>query len=207
MGKISGVIVVLMIAVVSWSAVAAEAEAAFVDVAEDYWAAEEIEYLSGQGIINGYPDGTFAPNQDVTRHQAASMIAEALDLELDGRPDPGFIDVDENTPHFREIAATAEEGVFQGSQDAFRPGETMSRAQMAAVLARVFPQEDVKRVFYSDVSSTHWAFEYISEITDAGIAKGKDGGSSFAPAQGVTRAELSVFLTRAIVPDERIDPS
>lgn len=51
---------------------------AFPDVAPDHWAAKQIEELSSAGIIVGYPDGTFQPDENVTRAEFASMAIKAL---------------------------------------------------------------------------------------------------------------------------------
>ncbi|WP_035425889.1 S-layer homology domain-containing protein, partial [Halalkalibacterium ligniniphilum] len=55
----------------------------FTDVGSDYWAKTEIEFLAHQSIIGGYNDGTFKPSNNVTRAQAAIMIAAALNLDLE----------------------------------------------------------------------------------------------------------------------------
>lgn len=54
--------------------------ATFKDVATNYWAYKQIEYLAGSGIVSGYPDGTFHPTEKVTRAQAAVFIGRAYDL-------------------------------------------------------------------------------------------------------------------------------
>lgn len=48
-----------------------ETKSNFKDVPEDFWAKEEIEFLSSKGVIKGYHDGTFKPNEPVKRVQAA----------------------------------------------------------------------------------------------------------------------------------------
>ena len=53
----------------------------FPDVAKDHWAAKQIEILTDAGVIVGYPDGTFKPDEDVTRAEFASMAIKALGQE------------------------------------------------------------------------------------------------------------------------------
>ena len=51
---------------------------AFPDVAENHWAAKQIQELNERGIVVGYPDGTFLPDDNVTRAEYASMVIKAL---------------------------------------------------------------------------------------------------------------------------------
>ncbi|WP_158738015.1 S-layer homology domain-containing protein [Alteribacillus sp. YIM 98480] len=97
-----------------------KAEAAnFTDVSDDFWAKDSIEYLAKREIINGYSDGSFKPNQDITRSQAAAMIVRALDLDTSGRPHADFSDVSDNHPNDRVINAVSDEGIIRASGKLF----------------------------------------------------------------------------------------
>ena len=54
---------------------------AYPDVPPEHWAAKQIEILTEQGIVVGYPDGTFQPDENVTRAEFASMAIKALGQE------------------------------------------------------------------------------------------------------------------------------
>ncbi|SFL92602.1 S-layer homology domain-containing protein [Salibacterium qingdaonense] len=205
MRKIIGWMLFLTVPALVWGAVSGEAKASFGDVGADFWASEEIEYLQEEGVVSGYPGGTFAPNREVTRHQAAGMLAEVLDLNTENNAAGRFSDVKEDTPHAGAIAAVAEDGIFQGSDGMFRPGEKVTRAQMAAVLKRAFDVESAEQAYFVDVAPNHWAFADISAVTGNGIAGGKEDRKSFHPNEATTRAQFSVFLTRAVMPEERLE--
>ncbi|WP_341347168.1 Ig-like domain-containing protein [Paenibacillus sp. FSL H3-0469] len=80
----------------------------------------------------------------------------------------------------------------------FKPGNSITRAEAASIIARTFSQSAVTAgVAYSDVSAGHWAAEAIGQVTRSGIMKGY-GGGSFKPNQTITRAEMATILSRLI---------
>lgn len=70
---------------------AAEGTAEFSDVT-NHWAKEAIEYLVGKDAIKGYPNGTFQPDGDITRAEAATILAATLELEIDENAKTNFAD-------------------------------------------------------------------------------------------------------------------
>ncbi|GAE26468.1 hypothetical protein JCM9140_2537 [Halalkalibacter wakoensis JCM 9140] len=189
-----------------WSVPTNAQEKVFSDVQADFWAHSSIIELSSQGIISGYPDGAFRPNQVITRQQAAAMLVKALDLNIENRPNPGFVDMPSNKNMQKMIAAVADEGILNGSGNRFRPGETVSRAQMAAILSRSFaPEEGGQFVLFRDVKNDHWARGPIRRVASHGIAGGYRSDLTFRPSEATTRAQFSVFLERAINEENRLD--
>ncbi|MFD2707071.1 S-layer homology domain-containing protein [Salibacterium lacus] len=178
-----------------------EAEAAFSDIGNDFWAQDSIRSLSEEGIIGGYPDGTFRPGEPITRIQAASMMAQALDLETSGRTAPDYDDIPEGYNRAGIVAAVSEEDVMSGSGDSFRPGEYINRAQMAAVIHRGFDLTEHSEPMFTDVDRSFWSFTDISSIAHHGIASGYADGT-FRPGNETTRAQFSVFLNNALNPGE-----
>ncbi|WP_342549006.1 Ig-like domain-containing protein [Paenibacillus sp. FSL P2-0089] len=80
----------------------------------------------------------------------------------------------------------------------FKPGNSITRAETASIIARTFSQSVVTAgVAYSDVPAGHWAAEAIGQVTRSGIMKGY-GGGSFKPNQTITRAEMATILSRLI---------
>ncbi|WP_102273705.1 S-layer homology domain-containing protein [Cytobacillus massiliigabonensis] len=181
----------------------------FKDIPQDhrFWAEEEIGYLINEGIISGYSDGTFRPNDTLTRQQASGLIVQALDLNLAGRPDPNFKDIKKGAYYYKAIAAVAEEGLIRGSNGNFRPNESITRAQMAAILRRAFAYKPVNVQKFIDIEKTHWAYLDINSISENGITWGKGKLQYdqmvhyFVPGEATTRAQFSVFLARALNSD------
>ncbi len=97
---------------------------------------EAIDSIAEAGITKGFPNGTFRPDQAVTRGQMASFLTRALDLPPS--PDDWFDD-DDNSVHDEAIDSIAEAGITTGFSDGtFRPEEPVTRAQMASFLDRGF---------------------------------------------------------------------
>jgi len=167
------------------------------------WAEMEINYLSGEGVISGYPDGFFKPNKEITRYQAAAMLKKALNLPSTVSPVSTFKDISKDSPMY-EVAATMNElGIMRGSNGYFRPGENLSRAQMAVILRRAYELSHTERPFFVDVEPNHWAYSDINALTEERIAGGYPDGS-FKPSNAVTRAQYSVFLARAMDDDIKL---
>lgn len=176
----------------------------FTDVSDDFWAKGSIEFLAEKGVIGGYSDGSFKPNQAITRSQAAAMMVRALDIDTSGRPDAGFSDVSDNHPNRNVINAVSDEGIIRGSGDRFRPGEAISRAQMAAVLRRGFELDAYSEVLFTDIPRWFWSFTDISTIAYYGITTGYEDGT-YRPSNNTTRAQFAVFLDRVMnLDDENI---
>jgi hypothetical protein len=168
-----------------------------------FWAREEISYLAGKGIISGYPDGTFRPNNPITRQQVAAMLVQAFELDYKNRPDPGFKDVKKGAYYYQAIAAVADEGLIRGSNGSFRPSEHVTRAQMAAILSRALDFKPELEQRFLDVEKDYWAYGEINAISQNGISWGKQG-NVFVPGELTTRAQFSVFLARTLNSDLRL---
>lgn len=109
----------------------------FTDIS-DHWAKESILTAAAHGIISGYDENTFGPDDLVTREQAASIIALAARLETGGRA-VNFIDRDQISSWAGSgVAAAVNEGFFNGYPDgSFRPQNIISRAESALIIAKL----------------------------------------------------------------------
>ncbi len=107
----------------------------FSDVGEGDWFREAVETLVAQGAVQGYADGTFRPNQPVTRAQFAVMMAGVLHLEPGGGS--VFTDVSGGDWFAGALGALYHIGVVQGiAGGAYRPGDEISRQQAASLTMR-----------------------------------------------------------------------
>ncbi|HYK72726.1 MAG TPA: S-layer homology domain-containing protein [Pseudoneobacillus sp.] len=94
----------------------------------------EINYLLTREIITGFPNGSFRPNDKVTRAQAAIMIGRALGLN-GGQGETGFKDVGTSSSASGFIKAAVERGIIKGFPDnTYRPNEPVTRGQMGFLL-------------------------------------------------------------------------
>ncbi|WP_341322064.1 S-layer homology domain-containing protein [Solibacillus sp. FSL H8-0523] len=163
----------------------------------DYY--EPILDLASRKIVTGYSDGTFKPNQSITREDAAKMLALTIDINIKNPKKPGFKDVPMNSPNYRYIAALAEAGIINGYPDkTFKPKEPITRGQMAKILTLGFEFGVSTKLNhgFKDVSSKDGYAYFIQTLYDLNITKGKTA-ISYDPLNSVTRAQMATFIWRA----------
>ncbi|KIL46675.1 hypothetical protein KP77_28020 [Jeotgalibacillus alimentarius] len=178
------------------------ADAAFRDVS---MYADEIDFLTGEGIIKGYDDGTFRPGNALNRLQAVQMILREMgimNIEENEVLDPGFTDLRPGEYGYKEIAKAVELG-FIGGKTAengsrfFDAYGTLTRAQMAKIMAEGYDLSSGKDYSFRDVANGHWASEHISRIANAGVTTGYQDGS-FKPENKLQRQHFALFMARLL---------
>ncbi|XKO56822.1 S-layer homology domain-containing protein [Lysinibacillus fusiformis] len=159
-----------------------------------------LEVNKHEAYINGFLDGTFGPEKNVTRGQVATMIARILGY-TDGTVDttPLFRDIPSDYYAAGPIAFIKERGIMNGDiYGNFRASDNITRAEMATVVAN-FKQlhiEENQNITFKDTKG-HWAQWIIEAIRAAGIINGQSDGS-FAPNEPVTRAQAIVMINRML---------
>jgi hypothetical protein len=180
--------------------------AKFSDVPSDHPFATYIGKLSARGVTVGCGNGTFCPDDPLTREQMAAFIIRGLGVS--NPPTPGqqrFADVMPGNPFYNFIDRMAALGITvgcgtnSGGQIIYCPGELVSREQMAAFICRSLgeynpPTPSTQR--FLDVPRENMFFNYIDRLAEMGITVGC-GGGNFCPALPVTRGQMAVFLVRA----------
>jgi hypothetical protein len=155
--------------------------------------------LANQNVINGYTDGTFRPNKNVTRGEAAKMLALALKLDVTNAKTQQFSDINSKNIYYKYIAALANKGIINGMPDGtFRPNEPVLRGAMAKMVALGYEYTLAKQLTHSfeDVSSDNFFRYHIQTLVNLGITKGTSA-IQFQPNKPVTRGELATFIARA----------
>ncbi|WP_054025999.1 S-layer homology domain-containing protein [Bacillus sp. FJAT-28004] len=112
----------------------------FTDVGSDKWYTKYVTELSDAGIINGFEDGTFRPNQDMTREEAFVILYRGMKDKLvvaSGTAEPKFADGGKISVWAQEAAAAlVKAGVIKGYEDGtLRPKNTITRAEIAEIAA------------------------------------------------------------------------
>jgi hypothetical protein len=169
---------------------------------------DQINDLANRGVISGYPDGTFRPNNPVIRQQFAKMIVKALELPVSTGDISPFADVVTSEPgsyvdpsdiyypdHY--IAVCAREGITVGkTPTSFAPYDNISRAQLITMVARAANLADPPAAYtppFSQFDNTHYPF--ARRAAYAGLLGGLQGLGPgydfFAPA---TRGEVCLLL-------------
>jgi glucose/arabinose dehydrogenase len=174
----------------------------FVDVLGTHPFYDDIAWMVDNGIATGYSDGTFRPNDGVTRQAMAAFLYRTA-----GSPDgadpacdsPPFADVAVSHPFCGEIAWMADEGISTGYADGtFRWSAVITRQAMAGFLYRMGPGAEAPACTsapFSDVAVSHPFCGEIAWLAANGIASGY-GDGTFRPATTVSRQATAAFLAR-----------
>ncbi len=173
------------------------AQTTFSDVQPNSEMGQAVSNLVNRGIISGYKDGTYRPNQPITRAQAAKILAGVLKLDT-ATAQATFTDVPVSYEHYGAIAALAEKKILNGYTDGtFKPNQPITRAQMAKILANAFELSSVFETLpFTDVNTQAESFRYINALYSYAITTGTSA-STYSPGNRVTRGQLAVFITRA----------
>ncbi|MFJ7731633.1 DUF6612 family protein [Lysinibacillus sp. NPDC097231] len=196
------------IAVTALAVVPASAASPFSDVSEDHEHFNSISTLHAANIINGFPDGTFKPSRDVTRGQAVKMIASAFQLTTttDTAARPVLKDVNSSSPYFKAIVTSINLGVVEGYEDnTFRPDETITRGQMAMMVAKAAGLTAKGESPFTDVPQSSPYADAVTALYEAGIAKGISA-TEFGVDKNVTRGQLATFIVNALDINKEAQP-
>ena len=148
--------------------------ASFSDVTSAHWAANYIGYMEQFGIVRGYSDGTFRPNAPITRAEFAAICCRFEKLTSGTVT---FSDVPASHWAAKSIAYAATRGWVTGYADGtFKPGNNITRAEVAAVTCRLLERnadkeyirahlKELPRVF-ADMNEQHWAYWYAMEASN-----------------------------------------
>ncbi|WP_408891966.1 InlB B-repeat-containing protein [Paenibacillus taichungensis] len=140
----------------------------------DHWANEMIGKLAGQGIITGYPDGSFRPNEFIQRQQVALLFYRAFEFEPT-RQAATFFDVDPNNSYYEAILTLQQAGIVDGSSGKFHPISILTRAQMAKIVTLALKLEQDGVSTFQDVPTSHWSYAYIAALAENEIVLGDNG--------------------------------
>ena len=183
----------------------------FSDVPISSWACDEIEACAQQGVVSGYPDGTYQPSSHVTRDQMAVYISRALAGGDGNVPDPGcssppFTDVDCNQWARKYIQFCVAEEIVKGYADgSYQPSAEVTRDQMAVYVARSIVEPTCRAELgcytppstptFPDVPSDFWSYKHVEYCVENGVVNGYDDG--YHPERVVTRDQMAVYVARA----------
>lgn len=149
--------------------------------------------------VQGYPNGTVKPAGNITRAETAAILFRLMDdasRKTYYSTKSGFRDVASGSWYNTYVATLNNAGVITDSSNGyFRPNEAITRAELAAMLAK-FSETTGAANYFNDVSARYWAANAIAICAKLGWITGYPDGS-FRPDRNVTRAELMAMINRA----------
>lgn len=161
------------------------------------YAKDAVQDLVDRGVIEGDAKGNFNPRNSVTRAEAATIFAKALDLESTGSIN--FSDVKSGAWYYDAIAAAVNNGIFQGqSASNFNPSGNLTRSEAAIIYVNAFGLEGSDDLSsFKDASAVKaWAKEAIQIAVANGVLKGDDKGN-LNPNANITKQDFAVMFARA----------
>lgn len=184
----------------------ASAQATFSDVASDNWASPFIQELASRNIIAGFPDGTFRPNEPVTRAQFAAIILKAFPNAPRVNNPINFSDVPSNYWGFQAIQNAYATGFLAGFPGGtFRPNDNIPRAQALVSLANGLkytstqPADTVLQVFTDASTIPGYARTSIAAATERRIVVNFPDVQRLSPNEVATRADVAAFIYQSLV--------
>jgi hypothetical protein len=179
--------------------------ASFSDVSSSYWASGFIQALSARDVIRGFPDGTFRPNEPVTRAQFAAMISKAFN-KANVRTAVNFVDVPVNYWAYSAIQDAYRSGFLAGYPgNVFNPNQNIPRVQVLVSLANGLNYTatnpvDTDLQVYNDASAIpSYARSSVAAATENRIVVNYPNVSFLNPNQVATRADVAAFIYQALV--------
>jgi endo-1,4-beta-xylanase len=183
----------------------------FTDVATGDWFAPMAENMASRGFMGGFTDGTFGPDQPLTRGQFAGIMARMMNVQ----PLAGTSFSDTNGFWGAGmVEAMTQMGIITGHTDGtFGPYDTITREQMAAIMDRAWQARhgaatsaDMTAAMaammgrLSDAGSS-WAADHIAWMMQTGVING-DSSGMFRPGDMTNRAEASAMMWRWFAADQ-----
>lgn len=163
---------------------------------DGHWAKSNIEYVYDHSLMNGYPEGIFAPENSITRAEFATVMSKFMELGEDSAAADKFSDVD---GHWAKgyIGALYSREIVNGVSDIeFAPDANITRQEIATILARAFKlTEKSADVFADNDSIAEWASDFVYMTKAAGYMQG-DENNNFNPIANATRAEVATIIYR-----------
>lgn len=176
----------------------------FTDMANTQWAAPSVEMLTSLGIVNGFEDGTFRPESNITKAEYVKLVISAFGLYnndaavtlTDNNPEDWFYTYVSSALE-KEIAFTDDFGAFNPNQYITRE-EMFEISKRAIVFADISSTDTTAPILFTDSTDINPSYkDSIDYMSSHGIVAGNPDGT-LNPKGNSTRAEASVMLTRMI---------
>lgn len=175
------------------------------DDIEKHWACGIVETIAAHHIINGYEDGSFKPDKEMSRAEFVKILVSSLHMDeaetqLDN--EPTFQDVPDSYWASEYINIACKKGWVSGFDGRFNPNSPITREQMVLILMRAYEDISTDKVYEeSDLSSykdkdeiSSWALDSMKRAAGLDIIKGYN--NEINPQKNAARAEAAAMIYR-----------
>lgn len=158
----------------------------FSDVKEYMWYYEDISIMKDKGIINGYTDGTFRPDNSLTNAEALKLITKVVGIKEKET---------KQGDHWAKgvIEASVEKGIIKDKNISFN--EKVTRLEISGMLVKALNLQD-KEVKLDKFKDTNAKYANILHSIDVIVGVGRPDGVYFNPDNDITRAEMATIIVR-----------
>ena len=213
-------VLVLALSLLPVAALAADYDD-FTDLKKDVWYTPYINFVLEKGYFIGMSDTEFAPNYNMTRAMFVTVIARMEGVEVDDAAATQFPDVKTGVWYTGSVAWAAANGIVEGYEDgSFRPGNNVTRREMAAIMARYIAwveensnrvavpgDKDVTFADQAEIDAAEWAKTAVATCVNYGLLEGYPDGT-FGGKRNSTRAEVAAVIERLslLIKEVNLDP-
>ncbi|ONI39002.1 hypothetical protein AN639_09995 [Candidatus Epulonipiscium fishelsonii] len=166
---------------------------------ETHWAKENIENLIDTNILSGYEDGTFRPDEPMTRAQLASSIQKIFGIQQDA-PRKEYVDVTiENSLYYDEIQTIAGAGILNDYGTEFKPNQLITKEEalfgivQAYKMSEEITNQNLSEAFKDAQNISDWAEDAVNVLFSQGYISAKQDGTFGADDQ-ITRAQFMTLI-------------
>lgn len=181
-----------------WFELIDEGGKTFSDVPSSHPSYQAISYLADEGVVAGYPDGTFRPDQVVTRVEAIKLILEGIGADASVCDLP-FSDTPRSEWYAQYLCAAYKGKIVNGYPDgSFKPGAVVNKAEFYKILFNsmgVDVPTSVKDSPFTDVPADAWFAPFIYEAKELGVV---ENAKYFYPENGMKRSEVADAIFRVM---------
>ncbi|NDI35683.1 S-layer homology domain-containing protein [Chengkuizengella sediminis] len=164
---------------------------------DGHWAEKQLKQWIDNGLLNGYGEGVYKPNQTLTRSEAAAFVNRAFEHEE--TTEVNFPDVESSDWFYNDVSKALAAGFMTGYEDGtFKPDQNITRQELAVMIFRLLDLEvkpEAVDSFDDAASIGEWAKGEIGALVDLGIVSGYN--NKIQPEGLTTRAEAIVMIQRA----------
>ncbi len=181
--------------------IAEETTSPFSDVEEGDKYYNATLYLYEEGVIQGYDDGTFMPDQEVNRAEALKIILESAGIECEsGDTELTFTDINTEEWYYKYLWEGVNRNIIQGYDDStFKPDATVNLSEALKMivntnqLVATYPESPDD--FFADADSEAWYAKYLNYAAENGLIY-PDSENNIEPDKTLTRADLAYIVYR-----------
>lgn len=173
----------------------------FTDVDADSTTGKAIYKLVNAGVLNGYTDGTFKPNNPLTRAELCKIVNLVFDYtEADTE---NFTDVSTNDWFYSYVAIAKKAGYITGHGDGtFKGNDYLTREQACAIITRVTELFDLTMTETITDTVSDWAVPYVNKVV-ANRLMSLEAGGKFRATENITRGELTAVMAVFVDVEEK----